>query len=209
MNEPEGYLDHQKAAASRPNSFFIKSAQRRMAIMAKYVSAAKPPKAILDVGCRRAESTPYLQTLFPDTRIVGVDIVPEAVEEASQEIEAYVADAHDLSMFKDREFDWVFCSHTLEHCYDLVKAVDEVHRVSAHGVCIVVPLESQRHADDAHYVRSPDPITWLGWLTRRDWVMLLAVALDAGRADLVTVWIRREFAQFASDDPIDWAGEGF
>lgn len=43
----------------------------------------------------------------------------------------YVLDAHDLSKFKDGEFDAVLCTEVLEHMHTPQKAVDEMFRVLA------------------------------------------------------------------------------
>lgn len=49
-----------------------------------------------------------------------------------------VCDAHRLP-FADNVFDLVYCSHVLEHCYNPIKVLNELKRVSRNTVVVAVP----------------------------------------------------------------------
>jgi SAM-dependent methyltransferase len=66
--------------------------------------------------------------------------------------------------FEDEEFEWVFCSHTLEHVKDLNEALSEIMRVSEKGVWIVVPIEPEQDLNNPSHLRWGDKEQWLEWL---------------------------------------------
>lgn len=88
---------------------------------------------ILDVGCRFGDSMDYfIKRGF--TNVKGVDLIKIAVDEAvSSGFNVVLNDAHDMSIFKDKEFKVVIMLHSLEHCYDPVKVVDNIHRILKDG----------------------------------------------------------------------------
>lgn len=134
------------------------------------------PTSILDVGCRMGAALKIFDTIFPDARIVGVDIVPQFVEAASSIAEVKLADIQELP-FKDCEFRWTFCSHTLEHAQDVPRAIGELYRVTEAGVFIVVPLESEENRlknNPSHGANYEDPIDWLKLCQRPGWTLISA-----------------------------------
>lgn len=62
----------------------------------------------------------------------------------------------------DKYVDWGFCSHTLEHTRDPVKALREMSRLVKRGMLLVVPLEGKEHArcNTAHSLSSPTMLQW-------------------------------------------------
>ncbi len=117
-------------------------------------------------------------SLFPSARVVGVDIVPEFVKLATDVSEAHVADAHDLP-FKDKEFDWIFNSQTIEHCYDVPRAIRESLRVARVGAAFSLPLETIREYEinPSHYAYLHSTFDWLRLLNVKGWEMLYSVLL--------------------------------
>ncbi len=116
-------------------------------------------------------------------RIVGVDVVPEMVrasrimaKNARLDLEFYVADIHDLP-FEDREFDTIYCRGTLEHCYNLKKAVSEIQRVAGRLIVITADLvpEGHEYIGAADWAFSDDPEEWKalfagpGWELKHEW----------------------------------------
>ncbi len=78
----------------------------------KYASAGRT----LDIGCG---GSPYAK-FFPNR--IAADIVKQKGVDV-------VADVHNLSMFKEEEFDNVLCTEALEHFYDPQQAIKEMRRV--------------------------------------------------------------------------------
>lgn len=131
------------------------------------------PKSILDVGCRDGFALATFESELDDTRIVGIDIVPEFVEAARKVAnEVYVMDAHALT-FADKEFDYVFSSHTLEHCYDHELALREMKRLATKGLFLVVPIEPEAATacNHSHYFSTTDPLIWANMVSDENWVV--------------------------------------
>ena len=51
----------------------------------------------------------------------------------------------------------VYVSHTLEHCYDIEAAVEQIKMVVDKWCCIVVPIEEKSSKDKAHLSRIQGP----------------------------------------------------
>lgn len=93
---------------------------------------------VLDIGCGDGYSL-ELHTANGH-EVVGIDISTPKVKLATMAgFEAYEGVMEKLP-FEDKEFDTVFCSHTLEHSADLTKACQEIQRVAKRAV-IIVPIE--------------------------------------------------------------------
>lgn len=106
-----------------------------------------------------------MMSRFPQAVVVGVDIVPEFVEQASSIGDAKIADLHELP-FETGAFDWIFCSQALEHCYDVPKAIRELYRVASCGLMLSLPLEIKRTyvGNPSHYFYTDHSFTWLAKL---------------------------------------------
>jgi len=86
----------------------------------KFLRTHRTNSRTLDIG---GGSGPY-KKYFPNR--VCIDIKGgEGVD--------VICDAHDLSVFKDGEFDCVLCTEVLEHLHTPQKAIDEMRRVLAVG----------------------------------------------------------------------------
>ena len=77
-------------------------------------------KRTLDLG---GGDKPY-KKYFPNSVSVDIEETPGV---------DIVADAHDLHMIKDGEFESILCTEVLEHLHSPHKAVDEMHRVLKPG----------------------------------------------------------------------------
>jgi SAM-dependent methyltransferase len=64
--------------------------------------------------------------------------------------------------FEDDEFEWGFSSHTLEHVFNLDKAMDEIKRVCKKGCWITVPNDSGKKK--ASHFHSRDEEGWKEYL---------------------------------------------
>ncbi len=106
------------------------------------VAAAKPAaRSVLCVGARNAlELDRFREHGFED--VIGIDLF-------SQRDDIKVMDMHAMS-FGDGTFDIVYCSHALEHAYDVDRAAGEFVRVARDGgvIGLEVPVRTQRSAAD-------------------------------------------------------------
>lgn len=143
--------------------------------------------SILDVGCRNGYALAVFEERLPSARVVGIDIVPEFVEQARQVCnEVYEGDAHTLP-FGDKEFDVVFSSHTLEHCYDPPKAMAEVKRVARVSAFLVLPLEQHDPLNPSHFFNTVDPLEWARMACDDEWSLLSLDVNDRGDVRLIIV----------------------
>lgn len=108
--------------AMRRVGFLGKIPRKRIDIFLKrHAADAKT----LDIG---GGSGPYAK-YFPNR--VGIDI------ESGEGVD-FVADAHNLSRFRDGEFERVLCTEVLEHLSNPQKAVDEMYRVLRPGGKVIL-----------------------------------------------------------------------
>lgn len=120
-----------------------------------------PHTSFLDIGCRNGSSMEYLSNEFPDSSIYGVDIVQDFVDKANDVGDAEIMDMHMLK-YDDRQFDWVTNIQTLEHAYDIEKALSETLRVAKIGVFLSINVEDQTSFDKnpSHYCWSNNLLDW-------------------------------------------------
>ncbi len=138
---------------------------------------------LLSLGCCTGQECMQMRKAMSG-RIVGVDVVPEAVKAAKiiaknarMDLEFREADIHDLP-FEDREFNTVYCRGTLEHCYNLKKAVSEIQRVAGRLIVITADLvpEGHEYVGEADWAFSDDPEEWKalftepGWELKHEWI---------------------------------------
>jgi ubiquinone/menaquinone biosynthesis C-methylase UbiE len=135
----------------------------------KYVLKSKMEKAIklgnfekgdliLEVGC--ANGPFVFEFANNGYSAVGCDISPEsikyAVEKAKEmslkNVEFIVADAENLSVFKDNSFDGAFSFNTLRYVPDPQKAINEMYRVIKKNKSIVVDFPN-KYSPYFHIIR--------------------------------------------------------
>jgi ubiquinone/menaquinone biosynthesis C-methylase UbiE len=104
----------------------------------KQILKAVKNRKVLEVGCGRG----YLAKLLSEkNKVTACDIViPERLKESKEKVKYMEANIEALP-FKDNSFEYVVCTHTLEHVQNLPKAFAELERVAAKGLVIVVPKQ--------------------------------------------------------------------
>ncbi len=107
--------------------------------------------SIIDVGCGRGYLLGEIYKLNPQSKLIGVDVVVNsAVEKEYPQIKFIEAKIENLP-FKDKAFDTVVCTHTLEHILNFNQAVRELRRICKQRLIIVVPKERPyRHTPNLH-----------------------------------------------------------
>jgi len=94
--------------------------------------------SVLDIGCGDGLAVEIINSL--GFECTGIDISTPKIELAKSKGLNVVEGVMENLPFDDKQFDSVFCSHTLEHAADLSKACSEIQRVSKRAV-IIVPIE--------------------------------------------------------------------
>jgi len=106
-------------------------------------------KSVLDVGCGRG----YLAKRIASEKkigVVGIDIIVPEVDHAIEGVE-FVKNNVEKLPFRDKSFDTVICTHTLEHVLDIEKVVREIRRVAKKKIIIVVPRQREyKYTFDLH-----------------------------------------------------------
>jgi SAM-dependent methyltransferase len=107
----------------------------------RVVEAQPAAHGVLCVGCRNTLELDRFRARGFDG-VVGIDVF-------SQRDDIKVMDMHEMS-FSDDSFDVVYCSHALEHSYDVRRVAEEIVRVARSGavVGVEVPVRTQRSAAD-------------------------------------------------------------
>ena len=88
--------------------------------------------SILDIGCSSAVLTAEVAKYLPQAIITGLD---------SPHINFIVADAHKLP-FKNKSYDIIICTETLEHLLDPKQALMEAKRVLKSGGKAIISMDS-------------------------------------------------------------------
>ena len=94
---------------------------------------------VLEVGCGRG----HLSRLLARTNdhVTATDIVIDPRMKADCSAVNFVTSSIDSLPFGDGAFDTVVCTHTLEHVQHLRQAMDELRRVTARRLILVVPRQ--------------------------------------------------------------------
>ncbi len=146
-----------------------------------------PLGKVLDVGCASGLTGSLLRPRNP-TRLVGVEINPEAAELARRIYDdVVVGPAEEVLAGIDEQFDTILCYDVLEHLVDPWAVLAQLARLSAPGARLHVSVPNARHLSlmvdvmlrgtfnyqaDGHR-----DDTHLRWFTPRD---LEAAVTDAG-----------------------------
>ena len=121
-------------------------------IIEQYKKQNKPIK--LNVACGQTRMEGF----------IGIDKVKTEATDIVQDLEAYPWP------FEDNSVDEILCSHYVEHVRDLIRFVDEIHRIMKQGAkaTIIAPYyANMRSVQDPTHVRSICEATFLyfnkGW----------------------------------------------
>lgn len=104
----------------------------------------KDPKKVLDVGCSSGVLTAEIAKALPQSKVTGLDSYRKAIVFAQTKyphIAFIVGDAHKLP-FKNKVFDLVICTETLEHLVDPAKALGQIRRVLVPRGCAIISMDS-------------------------------------------------------------------
>lgn len=114
-------------------------------------------KSILDVGCGRAHVAHLCDQKYAVTA-TDIHIDPQLPGRYPR-IRFVQANAEHLP-FRDRNFDTVICTHTLEHVQNIQATIQELRRVATKRLIIVVPRQRPyRYTFDLHLHFFPYPFT--------------------------------------------------
>lgn len=97
--------------------------------------------SIIDLGCGEGRGIETLLNMGFNY-LYGMDIAKNKVEKGfSNNLPIYQGDFHDLSRFENKEFDYLFCSHAIEHALDSGKVIKGALRIAKNGL-FITPIDS-------------------------------------------------------------------
>ena len=97
---------------------------------------------ILDIGCGEGRGLDALKKQGFDS-VFGVDIALEKIKKARENgHHIFNVDFHllDTQESVKKFFDYTFCSHTLEHSYDIIRALKSIEYVTKKALYFIVPV---------------------------------------------------------------------
>jgi ubiquinone/menaquinone biosynthesis C-methylase UbiE len=107
-----------------------------------YLKDVPKDSFIIDIGCGEGRGLIALQKLG-FTNLTGVDISEEKIKKLwDAKILGLDCDFHSLKFLKDKQFDYLFCSHAIEHSMLPELVVRECLRISKNGL-FIVPIDDK------------------------------------------------------------------
>lgn len=124
-------------------------------------SIADKNSRILDIGCGEGRGLDALVKMG-FKHVVGVDIAPEKIAKArSKGHLIYEYDFHKLPELNllAKSFDYTFCSHTLEHAYDIEMAIRSIEFVTKKQLHFIVPVGETKEEVDKYNPSHTNPFS--------------------------------------------------
>ena len=110
---------------------------------------AEAPGTVLDIGCGGGATGKAIKEKFPGTRVLGIEVNPNAAEHARQWLDAVacarVEDVDAARDFPRERFDTVLLLDVLEHMYDPWHALVHVGGWLASGARVVASVPNVRN----------------------------------------------------------------
>lgn len=104
----------------------------------------KDVKKVLDVGCSSGVLTAEVAKVLKKAKVIGLDSYKEAIKFAQDKyphLEFITADAHKIP-YKDKSFDLIICTETLEHVTDPKKSLIEMKRLLRKKGRAIISMDS-------------------------------------------------------------------
>ena len=103
--------------------------------IADYIKAGD---TVLELGCGQGANLLYLAHGFPESRFVGVDLIPLKKDEMPQNVTIYEQDYSSIPQLADNSVDVCYAVETIVHNTDKEKIYREVNRVLKPGGVMII-----------------------------------------------------------------------
>ena len=99
---------------------------------------------IVDIGCGEGITLEKIHRLFPDRKVLGIDILPENVDICRRQgCNVKQSDVYNLPL-PSESVDFVLLMEVIEHLEDSKIAIQEIHRVLISGGRLVIVFPNDR-----------------------------------------------------------------
>ncbi len=99
---------------------------------------------IVDIGCGEGITLEKIHRLFPDRKVLGIDILPENVDICRRQgYNVKQGDVYNLPL-PSESVDFVLLMEVIEHLEDSEIAIKEIHRVLVSGGRLVIVFPNDR-----------------------------------------------------------------
>lgn len=110
----------------------------------------RAPKAVLDVGCNNGAVARSLKARYPEARVWGIEINPEALAQALPLLQrGWTLDLDDLTELKatlsDLEFDHIIAGDVLEHTVNFQKITGILYSHLKPGGRMIISIPNYGH----------------------------------------------------------------
>ena len=127
-----------------------------------YLQNADKSSKILDIGCGEGRGLLALRNIG-FTNLCGIDISPEKIARLkSHNIEGYVLDFHNLDQIEAESYDYIFCSHAIEHSLKPDVVIANCLRISNKGL-FIVPIDDSPQPEIGKSPHTHNFSTILSW----------------------------------------------
>lgn len=106
---------------------------------------------VVDVGCGYGRSLPKLQKRFKPTRLIGMDIDPEMLEQSAKEVKKsginaeFIQGSSSQLKLESNSVDLLFCHQTFHHLVYQEEAMQEFYRVLKPGGILLFAESTKRY----------------------------------------------------------------
>jgi ubiquinone/menaquinone biosynthesis C-methylase UbiE len=122
-------------------------------LLDRFSSELKQADSILDIGTGTGTLLTLLTPLYPQAKIIAIDLSPIMLSHARQKAPASgvcAADIH-FSPFAENTFSVIICHNSLPHLYPLDSTLREIHRLlQPEGLFIIMHDLSRVRVNDIH-----------------------------------------------------------
>ena len=173
--------------------------ERALLNMRAMMERLRPTGPILDIGGNDGYAARNMKMMgyLPDITIIegSQAKVDYAIEHGVNAVCGNI----EAMPFEDGQFEWGFCSHTLEHMEDLDAALSEIRRVCRNGCYVVVPVEDEAELkkNPAHKRRH----------THAEWIEKFGECSILKRQDVeltCVVWSKEKLLEFPENYVVDF-----
>jgi SAM-dependent methyltransferase len=110
---------------------------------------SEPPGTVLDIGCGGGATGQLIKQKFPGTRVVGIEINPDAAERARRFLDhvvcAGIADVDVATQLPGESISTVLLLDVLEHLYDPWRALQKINGWLAPGTRVIASVPNVRN----------------------------------------------------------------